>query len=208
MSLDHRLRIAIIIGSTRPGAVGDIVGIPRKGEAVGHWALALAEQRDDAEFTLIDLADVDLPFLDEPFPPSFGQYVQAHTRAWAATIGSFDGYVFVTPEYNAATSAALKNAIDFLYAEWANKAAGFVGYGAVGGALAVQNLRGVLGDLGVAAVAGSVSLTLHGDFVDYQDFAPGLHQADALAEMLDQVVAWSTALRPLRESAPTDVALV
>ena len=114
------LKIAIIIGSTRPG---------RKGETVGKWAYDIARKRNDAEFELVDIADFNLPLLDEPMPPTFGQYSDNHTRAWSAKIASFNGFVFVTPEYNHGTCAALKNAIDFLYQKWTNKAAGFIRYG-------------------------------------------------------------------------------
>ena len=107
------IKIGIIIGSTRPG---------RKAEVVAKWAYDIARKRKDAEFELVDIADFNLPLLDEPMPPAFGQYSHDHTRAWSAKIDSFDGYVFVTPEYNHATSGALKNAIDFLYQEWNNKA--------------------------------------------------------------------------------------
>jgi NAD(P)H-dependent FMN reductase len=198
MSEQIKTRIAVIIGSTRPDRNGDIIGIERKGEAVGRWVYDLAVKRDDAEFELIDLKEVDLPLLDEPLPPSFGQYTQPHTVKWAEKIASFDGFVFVTPEYNASTSAALKNAIDFLYAEWRDKAAGFVGYGAVGGAHAVQHLRTILAELDVASVSAQVSLGLYTDFVELQYFQPGAHQAEALTAMLDQLVAWAAALRPLR----------
>jgi NAD(P)H-dependent FMN reductase len=106
------LKLAIIIGSTPPGRVG---------EAVARWAYELAQKRGDAEYELVDIKEFNLPLLDEPIPPSQGKYSKEHTKKWAAKIGSFDGYVFVTPEYNHGTSGALKNAIDFLYAEWNNK---------------------------------------------------------------------------------------
>src|SRR4029078_1798521 len=115
------LRLAVIIGSTRPGRVG---------EAVAQWVHGLAQKRWDAATELVDIADFDLPLLDEPIPPSQGKYSKEHTKKWAAKIASFDGYVFVTPEYNHGISGALKNAIDFLYTEWNNKAAGFGRYGA------------------------------------------------------------------------------
>ena len=117
------LKIAIIIGSTRPG---------RNGEAVAKWVYAIAQKRSDAEFELVDIKDFNLPLLDEPVPAAMGNYSKPHTKAWAAKIDSFDGYVFVTPEYNHGMNGALKNAIDFLYREWNNKAAGFVGYGGAG----------------------------------------------------------------------------
>src|SRR5258708_1462062 len=118
------LKIAIIIGSTRPG---------RNGEAVGKWVYEIAQKRADAEFELVDIKDFNLPLLDEPAPPIMGQYSKPHTKAWAAKIGSFDAYVFVTPEYNHGISGALKNAIDFLFAEWNNNAPGFVSYACPGG---------------------------------------------------------------------------
>ncbi|MFI7597226.1 NADPH-dependent FMN reductase [Actinoplanes sp. NPDC049681] len=185
-------KIGIILGSTRPG---------RNGEAVAKWVLAQAQQRSDAEFELVDLLDCKLPHLDEAVPPSLGQYSQPHTREWAAKIASFDGFVMVTPEYNHATSGALKNAIDFLFAEWNNKAVGFVGYGSVGGARAIESLRLIAGELMMADVRAAVTLSLATDFVNYSQFVPGEHQAGALNTVLDQVVAWSTALAPLRAGA-------
>jgi NAD(P)H-dependent FMN reductase len=127
-----------------------------------------------------------------------GQYTQPHTKAWAAKIDSFDGFVFVTPEYNHSTSGALKNAIDFLYKEWNNKAAGFVSYGSVGGARAVEHLRLVMGELQVADVRAQVALSLFIDFKDFSQFAPAPYQAEAVGTVLDQVVAWSGALAALR----------
>src|SRR5436853_2752676 len=107
------LKIAIIIGSTRPG---------RNGKAVAKWVHEIARKRRDAEFELVDIKEFNLPLLDEPMPPMMGQYSHAHTKKWSAKIASFDAYVFVTPEYNHGTSGALKNAIDFLHNEWVNKA--------------------------------------------------------------------------------------
>ena len=182
-------RIAIILGSTRPG---------RNGEAVANWVYDIAKQRDDADYELVDIADYNLPHLDEALPPSLGQYAHPHTKAWAAKIDSFDGFVFVTPEYNHSTSGALKNAIDFLYKEWNNKAAGFVSYGSVGGARAVEHLRLVMGELQVADVRAQVALSLYTDFKDFAQFNPAPHQAQAVGTVLDQVVAWSGALAALR----------
>jgi NAD(P)H-dependent FMN reductase/2-hydroxychromene-2-carboxylate isomerase len=127
-----------------------------------------------------------------------GRYTKSHTRAWADTVGALDGFVFVTPEYNHSTSAALKNAIDFLYAEWGNKAAGFVSYGATGGTRAVEHLRLVMAELQVADVRAQVSLSLRTDFTGYKEFTPHPAQQQVLSEVLDQVVAWSTVLKPLR----------
>jgi NAD(P)H-dependent FMN reductase len=129
-----------------------------------------------------------------------GKYTQPHTQAWAAKIASFDGFVFVTPEYNHSMSGALKNAIDFLKNEWHNKAAGFVSYGAVGGTRAVEHLRLVMGELQVADVRGQVALSLFTDFKNFTEFTPGPQHASLLSTMLDQVVAWSRALAPLRNT--------
>ncbi|MFD8563539.1 NADPH-dependent FMN reductase [Streptosporangium canum] len=183
-------KIAIIIGSTRPG---------RSGEAVARWVHDIATKRQDAEFELVDLKDFGLPHLDEVMPAAMGQYSHPHTRAWAETIDSFDGYVFVTPEYNHSTSGALKNAIDFLYAEWNNKAAGFVSYGSAGGTRAVEHLRLVMGELQVADVRAQVALSLFTDFEHFSVLNPAAHQEDAVTAMLDQVVAWGEALQPLRQ---------
>ena len=182
-------RIGIILGSTRPN---------RNGEQVARWVLEVASRREDAEFELVDLRDYPLPHLDEPMPPSLGQYQNEHTKQWADTIASFDGFVIVTPEYNHGTSGVLKNALDFLYAEWNNKAVGFVSYGAVGGARAVEHLRLVAGELQMADVRQQVALSLITEFENYSAFNPGDYNLPALNTMLDQIVAWSNALAPLR----------
>jgi len=132
-------------------------------------------------------------------PAAMGQdYAQPHTRAWAATIASFDGYIFVTPEYNHSTSGVLKNAIDYLYAEWHNKSAGFVSYGLTGGTRAAEHLRLVMGELQVADVRAQVELSLFTDYQDMTELRPGAHHQQTATTMLDQVVAWAGALKPLR----------
>jgi NAD(P)H-dependent FMN reductase len=184
------LRIAIIIGSTRPG---------RNGEAVAKWVHEIAKKRSDAAFELVDIKDFNLPLLDEPVPPSMGQYSKPHTKAWAAKIGSFDGFVFVMPEYNHGISGALKNAIDFLFAEWNNKAAGFVSYGGAGGARAVEHLRLVLAEVQIATVRNQVLLSLFTDFENFSVFKPHARHEKSASEVFDQVIAWGGALKTLRE---------
>ena len=183
------LRIGIIVGSTRPG---------RNGAAVARWVQQAAERRGDALYETVDIADFNLPLLDEPVPASMGQYGKDHTRAWAAKIGSLDGFIFVTPEYNHSTSGALKNAIDFLSAEWANKAAGFVGYGSAGGTRAVEHLRGIAGELQIADVRGQVILSLFDDFENFASFTPRAMHLASLDTMLDQLLGWSGALKAYR----------
>jgi len=160
-----------------------------------------AQQRTDAQFELIDLIDHPLPHLDEPLPPNMGQYQNPHTQDWAATIGRFDGFVFVTPEYNHSTSGVLKNAIDYLYAEWNNKAMGVVSYGATGGTRAAEHLRLIAGELQMADVRTNVALSLFTDFKDFTQLTPAAHQSQALDALFDQVIAWSQALAPLRQVA-------
>jgi NAD(P)H-dependent FMN reductase len=183
------IKIAIIIGSTRPG---------RNGEAVAKWVHEIAQKRSDAEFELVDIKDFNLPLLDEPVPPIMGQYSQSHTKAWAAKIHSFDAYVFVTPEYNHGIPGALKNAIDFLFAEWNNKAAGFVSYGGVQGVRAVEHLRLVLAEVQMATIRNQVLLSMFTDFENYSLFKPGPTKEQSVNDMLDQLIAWGAALKPLR----------
>ena len=188
------IRIGIILGSTRPN---------RNGEQVARWVYDNASLRSDAEFELVDLRDYPLPHLDEPLPPSMGQYQNDHTRQWAEKIASFDGFVMVTPEYNHSTSGVLKNAIDYLYAEWNNKAVGFVSYGAVGGARAAEHLRLICAELQMADVRQQVTLSLITDFENFSVFKPGDYSVGALNTLFDQVIAWSAALAPLRQPAAT-----
>jgi NAD(P)H-dependent FMN reductase len=189
MEKTDMIKLAIIIGSTRPG---------RKADAVANWVYEIAKKRSDASFELVDLETYNLPLLDEPVPPSMGQYSKPHTKAWAEKIDSFDGYVFVTPEYNHGIPGALKNAIDFLYREWNNKAAGFVSYGSAGGARSVEALRLVAAELQVATVRAQVMLSLATDFENYRTFKPAPHHEKKVETMLDQVVAWAGALKTLR----------
>lgn len=185
------IKIAIVTGSTRPG---------RKSDTVARWVLEHAAKRTDATYELVDIADANLPLLDEPTPPSMGKYTKDHTKAWSAKIASYDAFVFVTPEYNHGPSGALKNAIDFLYKEWNDKAAGFVGYGSAGGTRAVEQLRLIMAELQVATVRAQVQLYLRADFESYTTFKPEAHQEKALGTLLDQVVRWGTAMKTLRQA--------
>lgn len=183
------LKIAIILGSTRP---------QRNGEAVAHWVYKLAQRRKDAEFELVDIAEQGLPLLDEPIPPSQGRYSKEHTKRWAAKVEGFDAFIFVTPEYNHGIPAALKNSIDFLYKEWNNKAAGFVAYGSAYGTRAVEQLRMVLAEVQIATVRAQVGLSLMTDFEDMSEFAPADRHKKDFDTMVDQLIAWGEALKPVR----------
>lgn len=192
-------RIAVVTGSTRPG---------RKNEDVANWVYRVAQQRNDAEFELVDIAEHNLPLLDESMPPVYGQYAHGHTKAWSEKIASFDAYVFVTPEYNHSTSAALKNAIDYLYREWNNKAAGFVSYGGhAGGARAVEHLRLIMAEVMVATVRAQVILSLFTDFENFTILKPSPQREKELHTMLDQLIAWGSALKTLRVEAAEEAAM-
>lgn len=186
------INVGIIMGTTRPN---------RKSEAVARWVHGLASKRGDANYELIDIAEYGLPLLDEPIPPSQGKYSKEHTRRWAAKIAALDAFVFVTAEYNHGIPGALKNAIDFLFAEWNNKAAGFVGYGSAGGARAIESLRLVMGEIKIADVRQSVLLSLFTDFENFAAFKPAAMHEKTINTMLDEVVAWGTALKGVREQA-------
>lgn len=185
-------RIAIIIGSTRPG---------RKAPTIAHWVHRHAAARTDATYEIVDLAEIDLPRYNEAVPPIAGRYQHAHTQRWAAQIASYDGFVFVTPEYNRSVPAALKDAIDYLYAEWNNTAAGFVSYGVLGGIRAVEHLRHIAGELKIADVRTQVALNLAA-ITDTAVTASDQPNTQ-LTTMLDQVVAWANALQPLRHPTQT-----
>ncbi|GAA3080498.1 NAD(P)H-dependent FMN reductase [Kribbella aluminosa] len=187
------LKIAVILGSTRPG---------RNGKAVADWILTQAQQRSGATYELIDLLDYPLPHLDEAVPPAAGQYAGEHTKAWAATIAAYDGFVFVTPEYNHSTSGVLKNAIDYLYAEWNNKAAGFVSYGSLGGARAIEHLRAISAELQIADVRQQLSFSLFTDFENFSTFKPGPQYAEQAAVLFDQLESWAAALQQVRAGQP------
>jgi NAD(P)H-dependent FMN reductase len=186
------LNIAIILGSTRPG---------RNGKAVADWVAEKAAARTSARYELVDLADHPLPHIDEPLPPTMGQYVGEHTKAWAAKIGSYDGFIFVTPEYNHSTSGVLKNAIDYLYGEWNNKAAAFVSYGSLGGARAIEHLRAIMSELQVAHVRQQLSFSMFTDFENFSAFAPGPQHAESAVVLFDQLESWAGAMKTVRESS-------
>src|SRR6266568_113555 len=178
-----RLRVGVIAGSTRPG---------RQSGTVAEWVCA--DPLASLDLRLIDLAGIGLPLLSEPAPAAFGQYEQPSTRSWSRLAETFDAFVLVTPEYNHSTSAALKNALDHLYREWRDKPVAFVGYGLDGGTRAVEHLRAIVAELGMAAVGPQVAISLRAD----GRLEPRSFQPEARKRMLDQLARWATALRALR----------
>lgn len=177
------LNIGIILGSTREG---------RLSPQVGNWVKGLADQRGDANYTIIDIADYKLPLLGEEDGDASG------AAAWSEAIAKQDGFVFITQEYNHSITGSLKNALDYLRAEWNNKAAGIVSYGSVGGARAAEHLRGILGELLVADVRVHPALSLFTDFENGAELKAAPVQADSVNQMLDQVIPWATALKTIR----------
>jgi NAD(P)H-dependent FMN reductase len=182
------LTIAVILGSTRPGG---------RGRAVADWVAERAAARG-ARYELVDLADHPLPFFDEVNPPSMHQYQHPHTIAWAETIARFDGFIFVSPEYNHSTSAVLKNALDYLNLEWNDKAAGIVTYGMAGGHRAAEALRTVLSELQVATVQRQVGLSLLTDFENFSELRPAERQVALLDGLFHQLETWAVALKTVR----------
>jgi len=176
-----KLNIGIILGSTREGRVSP---------QVGKWVKELADQRGDANYEIVDIADFKLPFLGEADAPGIG--------AWNEKLAQLDGFVFIVQEYNHSITGALKNALDLAREAWNNKAAGIVSYGSVGGARAAEHLRGILGELAIADVRTHPALSLFTDFENGTDFKPADMHKDTLNEMLDQLVKWSTALKTVR----------
>ncbi|MFD1775843.1 NADPH-dependent FMN reductase [Paenibacillus rhizophilus] len=177
-----KLNIGIILGSTRQG---------RLSPQVGEWVKRIADQRGDANYEIVDIADYKLPLLGEA-----DAAVQA--AAWNEKLGSLDGFVFIVQEYNHSITGALKNALDYAREAWNNKAAGIVSYGSVGGARAAEHLRGILGELSVADVRIHAALSLFTDFENGQVFKPSDFHLTNVNGMLDQVLAWSGALKTLR----------
>jgi NAD(P)H-dependent FMN reductase len=196
------LRIGIILGTTRPG---------RRGALVAPWVTDIAREhpmvrRGDGRVEVIDLADTGLTLLEEPAPAMFGLYEHEHTRRWSEEIDELDAFVFVTAEYNHSIPASLKNAVDHLFSEWNDKAAGIVSYGVNGGVRAAEHLRQVLAEVKVATVRTQPSLSVFEDFVIEDPLSPGefaprdLNRA-VVGQMLDELVAWATALRTVRQAA-------
>lgn len=184
------LKVAIIIGSTRPNRVGD---------AVGNWVYDLARQRGDAEYELIDLKSINLPLLDEPTPAASNNYQNEHTKSWSQKIETFDAFIFVSAEYNHGIPAALKNSMDYLYKEWNNKVCGFVAYGSAGGVRSVEALRLVCAELQMASVRSQVALNLMTDFENYKKFKPASFHETKLSEVIDQVLMWGTSFKEMRQ---------
>lgn len=180
-AMTEKLNIGIILGSTREGRVSP---------AVAEWVKGIADKRGDANYEIVDIKDFQLPFLGEGDAPGIA--------AWNEKLANLDGFVFIVQEYNHSITGALKNALDLAREPWNNKAAGIVSYGSTGGARAAEHLRGILGELMVADVRTHPTLSLFTDFENFAAFKPQDIHLDNVNLMLEQVVAWSGALKTLR----------
>ncbi len=178
-----QLNIGIILGSTRQGRVSP---------QVGNWVKEIADGRGDANYEIVDIASFQLPFVGE------GTGNEPGLIAWPEKLSSLDGFVFIVPEYNHSITGALKNALDSARDEWGNKAAGIVSYGSTGGARAAEHLRGILGELLVADVRAHPTLSMFTDFENYKTLMPAERHIKKVNAMLDELIAWSGALKTLR----------
>lgn len=184
--------LKIIIGSTRPGSIAP---------AIGTWVAQQAAIAGDFDaIQTLDLAEINLPFLDEPAHPKLGRYTQPHTLAWANDIGTADALVIVMPEYNGGYPAPLKNALDYLHAEWQNKALGMVSYGGglSGGARAADTLLPVTSQLGLACARHTVAIPRANRQVLDGEFIPTPADSGKLNSMLAEIGRIDAQLAPRR----------
>lgn len=189
-------KIAIIISSTRTTRFADKPTI---------WFHNIAKARTDLDFEVVDLRDFPLPFFDEVASNAWAPSQNEVAVRWQQKLAEFDGYVFITAEYNHAPTGVLKNALDYAYPEWNKKPAAFVGYGSVGAARAIEQLRQIAVELQMAPIRTGVH-------IQGADFFGAWQQGAALEDMahlqpnvqglLDELAWWTKALKTAREATP------
>lgn len=186
--------LTIVIASTRPG---------RAGLPIAQWFTGLAEKHGGFEVRVADLAEINLPFMDEPNHPRLQRYEHEHTKQWSRRVEESDAFVFVTPEYNYGYPAALKNAIDFLHNEWYYRPVGFVSYGGVSaGTRSVQQMKQIVTTVKMFPLNEAVSIPFHTQFInDDGQVQANETMQQASGAMLDELVRVEQALRPLRRPA-------
>jgi len=187
------LKLMIVIASTRPGRVG----LP-----VGTWFTNRVREQGGFEIDLVDLAELKLPFMDEPNHPRLRQYTHQHTKEWSARVDAAEAFVFVMPEYNYGFNAPLKNAIDYLLQEWQYKPVGFVTYGGIaGGTRALQLIKPVLSALKLVPVTEAVNIPFVAQYINEEDrFVTGESIERAVPAMLNELTRWAKTLKTMRES--------
>ena len=185
-------QLKIIIGSTRPG---------RKGPLIADWFLNIAKQHSGFKVELLDLKEINLPFMDEAEHPRFQKYANEHTKRWSKTIAAADAFVMVTPEYNFGYPATLKNALDYLSLEWAEKPMGFVSYGGISaGTRAVQELKSPVTTLGMMPLPQAVNIPFFTQFINKEGvFEPNEILEGAANILLNKLYDWAKALKRMRE---------
>lgn len=186
--------LKIVSASTRPG---------RKGILIAEWVYGLSARSEDFNVELLDLAEINLPFLDEPEHPSLRKYTKDHTKRWSGMMDEADSLIFVTPEYNFGYPASLKNALDFLFQEWNYKPVGFVSYGGLsGGTRSVQQLKQVVTAQKMMPVAESVNIPFFTQYITEDHRFVGEERLTKSVEiMLSELLKWTKALYPLRKQA-------
>lgn len=191
------LKIKVIIGSTRQN---------RFSEKPAHWIFEELKKREGVDAELLDLREYPMPFFDEPVSPSYAKepYTNEVVKKWSAKIKEADGFIIVTPEYNHAFPAVLKNALDYVYYEWNNKPVGFVSWGSAGGARSIQQLRPVMIELQMAPIRNSVHIPgeLYMKTVNEKmPIDPAIFSSlDERAQgLFDQLIWWTKALKTARE---------
>jgi NAD(P)H-dependent FMN reductase len=184
--------LLVVIASTRPGRVG----LP-----VGQWFIQFAQQHGAFNVRTADLLALDLPLMNEPKHPRFHNYTHDHTKDWSRVVDAADAVVFVMPEYNYSMTAPLKNALDYLYVEWQYKPVGLCSYGGVSGGLrAAQMVKQVVTTLKMMPIPEGISIPFVQEFVKDGVFQPNELIVQSAQMMLDELVRWEEALRPLREA--------
>jgi NAD(P)H-dependent FMN reductase len=194
------VKVGIIIASTRPGRVG---------LSVGQWVSERAAEHVGFEVKVLDLAEINLPFMDEPNHPRLRQYIHQHTKDWSAAVDDLDAFVFVLPEYNYGMTAPLKNALDFLHQEWQYKPVGLVSYGGLaGGTRAAQMLKQVVTALKMMPLTEAVAIPFVNQYLDdEQRFQPTESMENSLETMFKELGRWAVALQAMRTPVKQAVAV-
>ncbi|MCL2780209.1 MAG: NAD(P)H-dependent oxidoreductase [Actinomycetia bacterium] len=184
-------KLLVVVTSTRPGRIAPVIA---------DWFVSRAKEHGGFDVAVADLAELNLPMMDEPNHPRARQYVHEHTKNWSATVASADAFVFVTPEYNYTFTAPLKNALDYLSLEWAYKPVGFVSYGgASGGLRAVQSLKPVVTTLSMFPLAMGVALPFAMNQIVEGELRPVAPAEESARSMLDELAKVAVAMAPLRQ---------
>jgi NAD(P)H-dependent FMN reductase len=185
--------LKIITSTVRPG---------RKGILVANWVNDIAKKNPDYQVELLDLAEINLPLMNEANHPAMQKYEHQHTQDWSAKINEADAFIFVTAEYNFGYPAPLRNALEYLFKEWGYKPAGIVSYGGIsGGTRGANSLKSDLSTLSVVPVSGALHFPLFNNLIVDGEFAPVENHVQALEALLKELLRWTKALKGMREEA-------